>query len=253
MKKKYKAIISDIDGTLIDSSNTFALPTDIVKKSIQNVIKKDIIFSLASARPHRMLTYLIENLSLQSPIIINNGAEIYDTRNNIPLWESTIPTDIAKEIFTMIKKQRKYHIDLSRQELINPTSFPENEKIFKFVIFDLKQDEANKLIKDVQTKFKTVNCGKGGSYIGSELFAVFISNGGATKQHAIVKFAEILSLDTSEIIAIGDHYNDFPLLMACGLKVAMGNAVPELKEIADYIAPSVEEDGVADVIEKFIL
>jgi hypothetical protein len=41
--------------------------------------------------------------------------------------------------------------------------------------------------------------------------------------------------------------------MACGLKVAMGNAVPELKAIADYIAPSVTDDGMATVIEKFIL
>lgn len=41
--------------------------------------------------------------------------------------------------------------------------------------------------------------------------------------------------------------------MACGLKVAMGNAVKELKEIADFIAPTVEQDGLATVIEKFIL
>ena len=41
--------------------------------------------------------------------------------------------------------------------------------------------------------------------------------------------------------------------MACGLKIAMGNAVPELKAIADFIAPTVEEDGVATVIEKFVL
>ncbi|HXS15232.1 MAG TPA: HAD hydrolase family protein, partial [Candidatus Saccharimonadales bacterium] len=60
-------------------------------------------------------------------------------------------------------------------------------------------------------------------------------------------------ISTEEIIGIGDGHNDFPLLMACGLKVAMGNAVDDLKAIADYIAPSVDEDGVADVIEKFIL
>ena len=62
-----------------------------------------------------------------------------------------------------------------------------------------------------------------------------------------------LGINTHEIIGVGDGYNDFPLLMACGLKVAMGNAVEDLKAIADYIAPSVEEDGVADVIDKFIL
>jgi hypothetical protein len=48
-------------------------------------------------------------------------------------------------------------------------------------------------------------------------------------------------------------YNDFSMMMACRLKVAMGNAVPELKEIAHYIAPSVDNDGVADVIERFVL
>lgn len=75
----------------------------------------------------------------------------------------------------------------------------------------------------------------------------------AIKQHGILEVAEMLGISTHEIIGVGDGYNDFPLLMACGLKVAMGNAVSDLKEIADYIAPTVEEDGVADVIEEFVL
>ena len=50
---------------------------------------------------------------------------------------------------------------------------------------------------------------------------------------------------------MGDGYNDFSLLMACGLKVAMGNAVEELKSIADYIAPTVENDGLSNVIAKY--
>ena len=75
----------------------------------------------------------------------------------------------------------------------------------------------------------------------------------ATKQHAIFEVAKLLHIDTHEIIGVGDGYNDFPLLMACGLKVAMGNAVPELKAIADYIAPTIDEDGVSDIIEKFVL
>ena len=65
--------------------------------------------------------------------------------------------------------------------------------------------------------------------------------------------ATFVRIEQYEIIGVGDGYNDFPLLMACGLKVAMGNATEDLKEIADYIAPTVDEDGVADVIEKFVL
>lgn len=55
------------------------------------------------------------------------------------------------------------------------------------------------------------------------------------------------------MIGVGDGYNDFPLLMSCGLKIAMGNAIEELKDIADYIAPSVDEDGLAKVIDKYYL
>ena len=75
----------------------------------------------------------------------------------------------------------------------------------------------------------------------------------ATKQHGILEVAKIMGISTHEIIGIGDASNDIPLLMACGLKVAIGNATEDVKAIADYIAPTVEEDGVADVIEKFIL
>ncbi|KKS86821.1 MAG: hypothetical protein UV61_C0006G0022 [Candidatus Gottesmanbacteria bacterium GW2011_GWB1_43_11] len=75
----------------------------------------------------------------------------------------------------------------------------------------------------------------------------------ASKLHGIHRVSQLLPVEPHEIIGVGDGYNDFPLLMACGLKIAMGNAVPDLKAIADFVAPGVEEDGVAVVIEKFIL
>lgn len=84
-------------------------------------------------------------------------------------------------------------------------------------------------------------------------FCIIITHAEATKQHGVFEVAKLLGLQTHDMIGVGDGYNDFPLLLACGLKVAMGNAVPELKEIADYVAPTVENDGVVDIINKFIL
>jgi HAD superfamily hydrolase (TIGR01484 family) len=251
MKKKYKAIISDIDET-ITVAHPEALPSENVRSAIRKAVNKGIIFSIASARPYSMLSHLIEDLGIKGPIIINNGAELYDTKINKSIWESLINFTTASEIFKTIKTYQKVHVDLSREVLINPESLPYGKKVSKFIIFDLKPKEADILISYIQKKFKNVNCSKGGSPSANDL-VVYISNGSATKQHAVLKFAEYLSIEPSEIIGIGDHYNDFPLLMACGLKVAMGNAVPELKAIADYIAPTVTEDGVVDVIEKFIL
>jgi hydroxymethylpyrimidine pyrophosphatase-like HAD family hydrolase len=84
-------------------------------------------------------------------------------------------------------------------------------------------------------------------------YGLNITHVNATKLHGINYILEATGIKKDEVIAAGDGYNDFPLLMAAGLKVAMGNAVDELKEIADHIAPSVDEDGIVDVINKFIL
>jgi hydroxymethylpyrimidine pyrophosphatase-like HAD family hydrolase len=88
---------------------------------------------------------------------------------------------------------------------------------------------------------------------GEKSQSVHVTNINATKQVAVGKLLEILKLKKEQVIGIGDSYNDFPLLLSCGLKVAMENAMPEIKEIADYIASSYEEEGVVKVLEKFIL
>jgi len=82
---------------------------------------------------------------------------------------------------------------------------------------------------------------------------IYITHKNASKQHAAEKLAQMLNVETSEVIGVGDARNDAPLLSACGLRVAMGNADNKLKKIADYVAPTVDEDGVAYVIEKFII
>lgn len=247
----YKAIISDIDGTLIKSSPN-AVPSKRVKEAIAKTIKKGIYFSVASARPYTMLENLIDDLQLESPIILNNGAEIYDTRKESTLWESTIPFNIANQLYKILKSKR-VNIDLKRQTLRNPNNLPKDTDVQKFFVYDLSDNEASALIDELQKKFSTLNYQKIASYLGDHLISISISHADATKQHAVLKFAESVNISTREIIAIGDHYNDFSLFMACGLRVAMGNAVDDLKAIADYIAPSVDKDGVATVLEKFIL
>ncbi|MOA01844.1 putative phosphatase [compost metagenome] len=74
-----------------------------------------------------------------------------------------------------------------------------------------------------------------------------------TKGHALKFLADHFGCDMSQTIAIGDSWNDHEMLEAAGLGVAMGNAIPALKEIADYITASNNEDGVKQVIDKFVL
>jgi Cof subfamily protein (haloacid dehalogenase superfamily) len=76
----------------------------------------------------------------------------------------------------------------------------------------------------------------------------------ANKGTAVKHLAEnILGFDRSQVLAIGDNFNDLEMLEYAGIGVAMGNAPDGLKPLADWVAPSVEDDGVAVAIEKFVL
>ena len=79
--------------------------------------------------------------------------------------------------------------------------------------------------------------------------------GGATtsKAQALRQMGSLLGISRDEMMAVGDSPNDMAMLREAGTAVAVGNAKDEVKAIADYIAPSNHEDGVADAIEKLVL
>ena len=80
-----------------------------------------------------------------------------------------------------------------------------------------------------------------------------ISAKDVNKWTAIVELMKILSVNSDEVIAIGDNINDISMIENAGLGVAMENGAPEVKNIADFVTNSNDEDGVANVIEKFVL
>lgn len=125
-------------------------------------------------------------------------------------------------------------------------------KVTKIALQDLSEKMHTEISKEL-SKYSSIYYSKSHAAHKPGFLTMDISNIESTKQEAIHYVIMLLKLKKEETIGIGDSYNDFPLLMACGLKVAMGNSVPELKAIADFVAPPVEEDGVSHTIEKFIL
>ena len=76
---------------------------------------------------------------------------------------------------------------------------------------------------------------------------------GVDKGSGLRKLCELLGIRPARVLAIGDNDNDIPLLQAAGYGVAMGNCTPGLRAVADWVAPSVSEDGVAVALEKLVL
>ena len=89
--------------------------------------------------------------------------------------------------------------------------------------------------------------------VKSEAFYCEVLNKKASKGQAIEHLISKLNIAQHEVMTIGDHPNDFDMIQFAGIGVAMGNAVDEIKEIADYITATNDENGVAQAIEKFAL
>lgn len=250
-RKKYKALMLDVDGTIVVFRKG-TTPSSKVKHAVIKAHRK-IKVGLATARPLWDVIYIIKDLEIDMPCIVAGGAQIYDPLKEKIVWEKRIEYKDALKILKIAKQFKLEVIDIADEKPTGKNDFKNyrKRKPSQFWIESLDKKLMATFISEV-SRIPTISIIEVPSW-NLQNTGVLISHAQATKQHGILEVAKSLNIKTSEIIGVGDSNNDFPLLMACGLKIAMGNANEELKQIADYVAPSVENDGVAHIIKKFVL
>lgn len=250
---KYKSILLDVDGTIVPvGPNT--KPSNAVVDALKRT-KGIANVCLVSGRCLEWLEELFQILDLDDPCIINGGSQIIDPKTKEILWERPIDQKSLNDILEIINQGKiPFIISDDGIEYKDPTNLEFRKPLaIKLTYFDSKEKSdlcLQKLIKIPKiSAHKVYSWDKDRNY----KLEIYITHAEANKQHATQELAKLLNIETSEMIGVGDARNDGPLLKTCGLKVAMGNADDKLKAIADHIAPSVDEDGVAYVVEKFIL
>jgi len=241
----------DVDGTTVVFRKG-TMPSPKVRQTIIKAHKK-IKVGLATARPLWDVIYIIRDLEIDMPCIVAGGTQIYDPLKEKIVWEKRIEYKDALKILKIAKQFKLEIIDGADEKPTSKNSSKnyQKRKPLQFWVESNDKKLMANFISEV-SRISTISIIQVPSW-NSQNTGALISHAQATKQHGILEIAKLLNISTKDIIGVGDGYNDFPLLMACGLKIAMGNANEELKKIADFVAPSVEEDGVATVIEKFIL
>lgn len=246
---KYKALICDVDGTLM-INKIDGIPSKRVSRAIHQA-KKLVHVGIASARPLIHATHLFDHLKLKGPSILGGGYLVVDAETRKVLREKHINNeDFAKACVILKRLNLPFFVNEIGRQVLFSSKYRANRPL-DIYIPKLKPS----VVDNIQKEFlhlKKITTSKSTDWAVGML-ALTVSHAKASKKHAVLEIARQLNIETHEIIGVGDGHNDLSLLMACGLKIAMGNAVKEIKSIADYIAPSVEEDGVAHVIEKFIL
>jgi hypothetical protein len=267
----YKLIAIDMDGTLLTEDKKITTKTKDAIKMASNLGVKIV---LTTGRPIQGIKQYLEELNLTNKddyVIALNGAFI--CRNDdysILSSNETLTGKDLKYIYNKVKALKTYfHAFTKDEDLVDKKSkfsvaeemrinlkvrvvnflgeIKDDDEILKVVLEEEKNvlDEiTDKIPKELFEKYTVIR---------SVDFMLEFMKKGCNKASGIEKLAQYLGISREEIIAIGDAGNDKEMIKYAGLGVAMANAEDEIKNMADFITKSNEEDGVSCVIDKFIL
>jgi len=256
----------DIDGTLLNSLGEL---TEETRKAIKSGIEGGLIFTISTGRPLQGAEYLNEVLNLDLPYITYNGAMVIMGKSKEILYEQNLSSEDANRIIDLGEKYGTTIIIWADNKLF-VTELNERVQKYKKIskVEPIVTGDLHKLIKAGVTKIlwydEIVKIESFQSEIGKYLndsvnfytsrpmFLEFVDKK-ASKAIAMEKLGEHFGIKRSEMIAVGDGYNDLSMIEYAGLGVAMANAKDAIKEKADFITLSNDEDGVAHVINMFIL
>ncbi|MCY3773015.1 MAG: HAD family hydrolase [Gemmatimonadetes bacterium] len=274
----YRLIALDIDGTLLDGSREMS---DATVDAVHYAIESGVQVTVCTGRSLPSAADAVRHLPLNAPYVLNNGAMIYDVPNHRARYLRHLPSHVALDavrVFRSIGFHPIVYGPLPEVGYFYYDSFdPDNQSFVDYaeqnadrvhrvddVCDFLRQDitcitvaERNERVRsreshirgqlpDAQVVFEI-------SPWDRRYSVITVMPSGVTKGEGLRRLALLLGIGLSEVMAVGDNLNDLEMLDVAGLGVAMGNGTPEIRARADYVTATVDDEGVARAIERFIL
>lgn len=284
--KQIKLIVCDLDGTLLNSEKRI---TSLTQDRIAQSYAKGVPVTICSGRIFTMLEAYVKELNIKVPLISSNGAVVSSPDGRILSGVRLEMDDFYPAFAYCLNKRldyilvcdeacyyRKNSLRVKRFEQYNELAaaqdldeiplielplpeeqideayarhtYPEfNEMaVRKILIYDLNLETHPEIIEAIRSRTKL-------QVSTSDPGLLEVMAPGVDKGSGLALLAKQMNLSADEIMVCGDFDNDLPMFKWAGFKVAMANAVDEIKELATYITGSNDEDGVGQAIEKFIL
>lgn len=266
----YTSIVLDLDGTLTNKDKVITKRT---KEALFKAMDRGVKVILASGRPTYGVMPLARELKLPERggyILSYNGGVIMDCADGRQVFSSLLPAEANGRIIDLALEERvnilTYEKDriitmdgncpyAAKESAINHLRLEEVADFKKYVKFPVPKflmlDDGDYLAM-VEPRVKAA-LGKNFSVYRSEPYFLEILPKGIDKARSLERLLAVTGLKRREMIACGDGYNDLTMIRFAGLGVAMENAVFALRKEADYVTLSNDRDGVAAVVERFIL
>jgi HAD superfamily hydrolase (TIGR01484 family) len=249
---KTKAIIFDLDGT--------AMPLGLgnfPSKRLVDIISRlqdKYYISVATGRSLNDAIEIIDFLGLKDECIISAGSEIYNPVSRKVVWQKRLSSSAVNRIKSALRgSTAKANLGtmLDADKTAGEISVNVNEETTVIYVTAMQEDDATKLEKELEHQHLHVISTD--SFWEKGLKDLHIMAKDASKEHALAELLKIFQISKEESVVAGDGQNDIGLFNAGGLKIAMGNAVPELKELADTVIGDADSDGLAEYLETLIL
>lgn len=259
----YKAVFTDIDGTLLNTSHKIP---KLTKKKVKELQASGVPVILVSARMPKGMEEIRDELGAKSPMVCYSGALVVDEAKR-PLYSAFLPADVVKKLYHMMKggkwnvvlniysNDNWYVEDLNNRWVktemeitgieAEECSF-QTEKVCQEVHKLLcmgEKEEIKALEEALISEFPDIRI-----YRSKDTYLEIMSMQ-ASKSDAIRILEKRFRISRAETIAFGDSHNDIDMLDYAGLGVAMGNADIEVKEAADIITEINDREGLRKILE----
>jgi Cof subfamily protein (haloacid dehalogenase superfamily) len=263
-----KIVFLDIDGTLVNSEKKI---TKATKESLMRIQKAGVKLAIASGRPSKGVIPYAQELELEKYagyILPFNGGNIINYSTKEVVYSNTLSMDVVKKAYDLSKEYGVELITYKGDTILSETD--DNPYLLIESTINKMDVEKVECVYDAITE-SPVKClllgdgdylagieneikekiGNDANVFRSEPFFMEIVPQGIDKAAAIEALIGTLGIRQEETVAFGDGYNDVSMIQYAGLGVAMSNGCDRIKEVADYIAPDNNSDGIAHVINKF--
>lgn len=269
-----KLVVSDIDGTILNSRHQVSTFT---KETVQKTTAAGVPFVLASARSPRGMEAIAQEMGIsEQPLACYNGALILEDGNidtATPLFSHVMVPEEARIIVDVLtKKFPDVAINLysdsdwyvneldhwvqgevaitqiqpevtNLQLLLSKNDFP----VHKFLLIGEVADIQNAL-----SYFQQLPLDNSDFYLSKDNY-LEITHTGISKERIVTELAVHFGIAISETMALGDNFNDLPMIEKAGVGVAMGNAPLAIQQAADDVTATNDADGVAQALVKYVL
>jgi Cof subfamily protein (haloacid dehalogenase superfamily) len=259
-------VAADLDGTLLDNRKQIHPDT---AQAIASLAERGIRFVIASARPPRSVRHIYEQLKLDTLQINYNGALIWDAGRSQPFFHRPLAGELALEIIRFARSVDsrilitceildRWHTDrvdnayttetgrLFKPDVIAPAETYCCGPVTKLLLLG-PPSAILPLEKRVVAAF-----GDRVSLVRTDQELLQICEKQVSKAAALRLIADHYGVPLEQTLALGDAENDIEMLSECGIGVAVANAAPRLKAVADWIAPSANSYGVLDALRKYL-